>query len=154
MKEFSKEVIEIDGKEYTLFINRKGIIAYEKFAKEEAKKAVELENKYKDLINIENNDTTLEIKNDTNPFEGIEVLDDVDDDHKLVIRLYKKLYWIMLYENHKLSLNEAGDLYDMACEEYGEENVNALANQMVEEANKDNVSKKELKNLKALKPRE
>ena len=157
MKEFSKEVIEIDGKEYTLFLNRKGIIAYEKYAKEEQKQAIELEKKYKPLILEEKNgkkDADLEIKDDTNPFEGIESLDDVDEDHKLIIRLYKKLYWIMLYENHQLSFNAVSDLYDKACEEYGEENIIALANQMVNEANTDNVSKKELKNLKALKPRE
>ena len=153
MKEFSKEVIEIDGKEYTLFLNRKGIIAYEKYAKEEQAKAVELEKKYKPLI-VDVKDTDLEIKDDTNPFEGIESLDDMDEDHKLVIRLYKKLYWIMLYENHKLSFNEVSDLFDMACEDYGEENIVALGNQMINEANTNNVSKKELKNLKALKPRE
>lgn len=153
MKEFSKEVIEIGGKEYTLFLNRKGIIAYEKYAKDEQTKAVGLEEKYKTLIADTKSDN-LEIKDDTNPFEGIESLDDMDEDHKLVIRLYKKLYWIMLYENHKLSFNEVSDLFDMACEDYGEENIIALGNQMIEEANKDNVSKKELKNLKALKPRE
>lgn len=152
MKEFSKEVIEIDGKEYTLFLNRKGIIAYEKFAKEEAQKAAEFEGKYKALLQ-EDNAADLEIKEDTNPFEGIESLDDIDDDKLLVRTLYKKLYWIMLYENHQLSLEKVGELYDMACEDYGEANIIALANQMVEEANQDNVSKKELKNLKALKPR-
>ena len=155
MKEFSKEVIEIDGKEYTLFLNRKGIIAFEKYTKEEEKRASELEKKYKSLIEQKDADNdALEIKDDTNPFEGIESFDDIDEDHEMIKNLYKKLYWIMLYENHKLSFNEVGKLYDMACEDYGEEKVNELANQMIEEANKDNVSKKELKNLKALKPRE
>ena len=153
MKEFSKEVIEIDGKEYTLFLNRKGIIAFEKYAKEEQKKASELEQKYKILLD-DGKETDLEIKDDTNPFKIVESIDDVDKDKELVIKLYKKLYWIMLYENHQLSLSEVDKLFDMACEDYGEENVIALGNQMIEEANKNNVSKKELKNLKALKPRE
>ena len=38
MKDISTNVIEIDGKEYTLFLNRKGIVAHEKYCIEEDKK--------------------------------------------------------------------------------------------------------------------
>ena len=47
MKEFSKETIEIGGKEYTLFLNRAGIVAWEKFCKEYQKKTIEMQEKYK-----------------------------------------------------------------------------------------------------------
>ena len=32
-KKFSEEIIEIDGKEYTLFMNRQGVVNWEKITK-------------------------------------------------------------------------------------------------------------------------
>ena len=49
MNEFGKVIIEIEGKEYTLFLNRKGIIAWEKYAKEETIKGQKLAKVYNDL---------------------------------------------------------------------------------------------------------
>lgn len=150
MKEFSKEIIEIDGVEYTLFVNRKVIVAWEKYSGKLNQELHGLSDKYKN-IQIDDN---IEITDDTNPFEGLEELDNIDKDHELVTKSFKNLYWLMLYTNHQLSETKAGELYDKACEEYGEENIIALANQMIEDANKDLVTKnQELKNLKALRPK-
>lgn len=148
MKEFSKETINIAGKDYTLFLNRKGIVAWEKYAKEENDKLSAIADKYEDIIN-----DNIEINDDTNPFEN---LDGYEEDSNSVSASYRKLYWIMLYENHKLSLKEVNELYDNAIEEYGEEQLFALAQQMIKEANIDKVgeSKKEIKKLPALKPRQ
>lgn len=152
MKEFSKETIEIDGTEYTLFLNRKGIIAFEKFSKQEQEAVQGIDKKYDDLLKSMNIDVN-NITDDVNPFEGIEDIDGMEQDIEITRKLYKKLYWIMLYENHKLSLNQVSELYDKACKEYREEDLIALGNQMIEDANKDKVSsEKARKNLAALRP--
>ena len=147
MKDFSKEIINIDGEDYTLFLNRKGVIAWEKYANEENSKLSEISKKYDNIL-----DDNAEITDDTNPFEDIE---DIEEDVNTVSNSYKKLYWIMLYENHKFSLSKASELYDKAVEEYGEGQIIALGNQMIEDANIDKFAKdnSELKNLTALRPK-
>ena len=144
MKEFSKEIIEIGDQEYTLFLNREGIVAWEKFCKKEQKEVEKLQEKYKNIVG----DETVSITEDTNPFEGIE---DIDNDAETISIMYERLYWIMLYTEHKFTPTQAKELYDKAIAEYGEEQIILLGNQMIEEANKDSVNKKNLKNLAALK---
>lgn len=151
MKEFSKEFIEIDGVTYTLFLNRKGIVAWEKFCKEENEKIKKLENKYKNVV--ENSDKEIELNDDTNPFDGIEEMDDFDNDKELIRKTYKRLYWIMLYTEHKLSISQVDELYEKAIQEYREEDILALGQQMIEDMHKDRVSKDNLKNLTALRPK-
>ena len=153
MKELSKERIEIGVKEYTLFLNRKGIVAWEKYTKQEEEKYQELQKKYAslDLDKIVNNFDELDDK--TNPFEGLEEIDDMDSDKELLIKLYERLYWIMLYTEHKLSISEAKELYDQARKEYGDEQVILLGKQMIDDVNSDPNQNENLKNLKALRPR-
>lgn len=142
MKEFSKEIIEIGDQEYTLFLNREGIVAWERFCKKEQEEVQKMQEKYKNI------EESISITEDTNPFDGIE---DIDNDAEIVSIMYERLYWIMLYTEHKFTPTQAKELYDKAVAEYGEEQIILLGNQMIEEANKDNVSKKNLKNLAALK---
>ena len=149
MKDFSKETINIAGKDYTLFLNRKGIVAWEKYAKEENKQLENFKSKYSNFIS----EDEVVINDDTNPFEDLN-LDDIDKDKEITTNSYKKLYWIMLYENHKLSLKEASDLYDKAVDDYGEQQLVDLAVQMITDANKDQLEKTEIKKLPALKPRQ
>lgn len=149
MKEIGKEIIEIGGVEYTLFLNRKGIIAWEKYAKKEREIITELKKKA-DEVKFEG-----EIKEDTNPFEGLDIVDEIDKESEVTSLYFQKLYWIMLYENHKLSFEAAKALYKKACEEYGETQIIKLGSQMVEDANvnpKQNENQAQLKNLKALRP--
>lgn len=143
MNEISKERIEISGVEYTLFLNRKGLIAWEKFCKEENKKLQEMQDKYSDG---EDN----EITDETNPFAGVE---EFEEDSKIISTTFRRLYWIMLYTEHKLSITNANELYDEAIKEYGETQLIELAQQMIEDMNIDNISKTELKNLTALRPK-
>lgn len=148
MKEISNEVISIDEKEYKLFLNRKGLVAWEKYAKEENSKIIKLSQELQDEMSGEN----AEINADTNPFENIEDTQANEND-KVISSSYRKLYWIMLYENHKLSLDEVNKLYDKAVKEYGEEQLIALAMQMIEDINTNRVNAEELKKLPALKPK-
>jgi len=149
VKEIGKEFIEIGGVEYTLFLNRKGIIAWEKYASEE-KKVVE-----KLSAEFEKAQAAGVIKEDTNPFEDLDIVDKLEGKNESVTKYYQKLYWIMLYDKHKLSFEKVKELYTKACEEYGEEQIIQLGTQMVEDANENLMSeaqKTELKNLKALRP--
>lgn len=142
MNEISKERIEISGVEYTLFLNRQGLVSWERYSREENAKLQEMETKYANVNN--------EITDDTNPFEAV---NEELNDSEIISKTFRKLYWIMLYTEHKLSLAQVNELYDKACEEYGEVQLIQLAQQMIEDMNIDKISKTELKNLTALRPK-
>ena len=156
MKELSTEIINIDGKDYTLFLNRAGIVAWEKYTKCETEKLKNLQEKYKDIDvdklekNIDEGVEFDTLKDDANPFEGIEEVGDLSEDINTMISIYKRLYWIMWYTNHKLSISDANELFDKAISEYGIEQLVALGRQMIEEVNTD-PTPTNLKNLTALK---
>lgn len=143
MTNFSETQFEVGEKTYTLFLNRQGIVAWEKYSKEEFAKAQAMKDKYKDILNKGN----LEITDETNPFEDIE---DMENDLDMTRKMYIKLYWIMLYTKEKLSLSQVTEIWNEAEQIYGLEQLAQLANQMVEDANKDLVTKQEIKKLKAL----
>lgn len=150
MKEFGKEIIEIDGKEYTLFLNRKGVITWEKITNA-IHKAEAIEKKYQNL-EINGLGEDVEIKEGDNPFELADNINlDIEDDSEEMLIIYKKLYWIMLYEEHKLDYKDVEILWDKAVEEYGVDQLVELAFQMIEDANTNKTSN--LKNLKALRPK-
>ena len=141
-KNFSEEIIEIDGKEYTLFVNRAGVTNWEKATKLK-EKSKEYEKKYMN----NNQDDNYEFSDEINPLEGD--FEDLDEDEKVLIDVYRKFYWMALYQNHKLSIKDASDLFDKALEEYGIEQLAELAQQILENINSNN--NQNLKNLKALK---
>lgn len=141
MKEINTEKIEIDGVEYTLFLNRKGLMAWEKYCGDEIKKMSTIQEKYSKKEEL------IEINDDTNPFDGI---GDIEEDATTVTETFRHLYWIMLYTKHQLSISKASELYDKACEEYGENQLISLAEQMIEDINTNLYKSSELKNLPAL----
>lgn len=144
MNEISKERIEISGVEYTLFLNRKGILSWERYSNEELLKLQNIQETYKTITK------NVKIEDGINPFE---TFDNFEEDTSNISKAYKKLFWIMLYNEHKLDYSVASELYDKACEEYGETQVIALEQQMFEDVNIDRISKTELKNLTALRPK-
>lgn len=150
MKEFGKEIINIDGKDYTLFLNRKGILTWEKITNA-ISKAAEIEKKYDNLESIDISQE-VEIKDGDNPFELADnISSEFEEDTEQMITMYKKLYWIMLYEEHKLDYKDVEGLWDKAIEEYGIDQLVELAFQMIEDANTNKTEN--LKNLKALRPK-
>lgn len=154
MAQLSNEKIEIDGKEYTLFLNRKGLLSWEKIT-QLSKTAEKLSDKYKGITEeIEKKDTPIEVKDGDNPFDVLSESFDgsIDEDEEKLRDIYVKFYWIVLYENHKLSISEVRILFDKAEEEYGLEQLMALANQMIEDINKNKYGKTPVKKLKALRP--
>ena len=148
MNGFSKETMEIEGKEYTLFLNRAGIVAIEKFTREEKLK---VENLQKIVDDVETGGI-VEINDDTDPLAGLE--DMVESSMKIQKNTYKKIFWIMLSTTQKIPYNEACRLYDAACQEYGNQ-VDMLIEQMMSDVNVDRITPEEnknVKNLKALRP--
>lgn len=145
MKNISEEIIEIGGKEYTLFLNRKGITNWEKMTKFK-EKSKEIQNS---LVETEEKD--VEISDDTNPFEMYGEEDNFDSALQEAKDMIVKFYWVALYTHHKLSLNEVKSLFEIAVEEYGLEQLTQLMNQMITNANTDILAKNR-KNLTALKP--
>jgi len=149
MKEFSEEIIEIAGKEYKLFLNRKGIVAWAKYAREENRRIQQIEI---ELFNSKNPQITKE----TNPLADIN--DNVGEENdKIVSKSYRKLYWIMLYTNYQFDMDKVNELYDLAVKDYGEEQLIALGNQMIDDANTNRVQEPEkeentTKKLPALRP--
>lgn len=145
MKEFSQEYIEIDGTEYALFLNRAGILAWERYAKKENESVFKLRELYNEL----SNEKEVEITDETDPFKDTDSLLEMSE---LTLNSYRKLYWIML----KVPYSKASELFDKAIEEYGREQVIALGDQMVRDANTDRVTKEntEIKKLAALRPTE
>lgn len=147
-KNISEEIIEIGGKEYTLFLNRIGIINWERMVNLNDK-ADEFKQTAKEL---QEEQQEVEITDETNPFE---MYSDVNEDElnkqlNEMIDIYVKFYWVALYTHHKLTIGQVKELFNVAMEEYGIEQLSELANQMIETANSD-LMKKERKNLKALK---
>lgn len=145
MKEFSQEIIEIDGVEYTLFLNRAGILAWEQYSQKENGYLTSSQKLYNEI----SDEKEFEISDDTNPFEDAEKLLKGEES---TIKTFKKMFWILLYTHHKLPLSKAEELFDKACEEYGREQVIALENQMVADANTDRVTNESTKKLPALRP--
>ena len=147
---FSEERIEIDGEEYTLFLNRKGISSWENITKA-SKVAAELEDKYKNKL-VETNEEIPEIKDDSNPFDfsKSEELEAIEKDEELLKQVYIKFYWIALYTKHQFSIAKATELFEKAEQEYGIEQLVELANKMVEDANKNRYGNTQLKKLAAL----
>ena len=151
MQEFSKETIEIDGKEYVLFLNRKGIVSWENITKV-TKRADELQNKYKGIVDKINNNDPVEVTDSTNPFDyADDSANDLFEDQAILVDIYVKFYWIALYENYKFTISEVKELFEKAEKEYGLEQLINLANQMIEDANINKYEKNtELKKLTAL----
>lgn len=147
MKEFSKEIINIGGVDYTLFLNRKGIVAWENITKAARKKS-DLEATVDKLQKEEE----IVIKDGDNPFE-ISHADEILSAENETQDYYAKLYWIMLYEEHKLDYSEVQKLFNKAVEEYGIDALAELAVQMLEDANINRSENNELKKLTALRPK-
>ena len=144
----SEKRIEIDGEDYTLFLNRKGIASWENITKF-SKKIKELNKKYEETVE-KIDDKPIEVEDNSNPFDYSDTneIQDLEKDEQELRDIYVKWYWIALYTNHKLTLSEVNDLFTKAEEEYGIEQLIELANKMTEQANKNQNAN--LKKLEAL----
>ena len=131
----------IDGTEYILSLNRKGVEAVEKYTKISGKRK-ELEQTKKRVEYVE------EIKIDENPFEEID--DSLEEKVNENLEMIKRILWICLWDNHKLNIEEVRELLIKIIDEDKLEELNNSISKLVEGVNKQ-MGGNNLKNLKALK---
>ena len=148
-KNISERTIEIGEKEYTLFLNREGIVGWEKASNFQTRVI-----RFQTLAKkIQDGETAYEVANDANPFELGKEEEPANEEYESALEdmrdVVAKFLWVATYTHHKLKVDEATDLYKQAEEEYGFDQMFQLLLEMVEDANSDMVSKR--KNLKALK---
>ena len=95
------EIIELNGVEYTLELNRESVVRIEKYTN--------LQKTYKE-ISKPIFEYKEEIEENENPFEEEIKLDEMQEEANkklaLLQDLYAKAFWIWLYPNHKLNINQ------------------------------------------------
>lgn len=131
----------IDGKEYILSLNRKGVEAIEKYTKLSGRRK-EIEQNKKRAEHVEN------ISIDENPFEEID--DNFEERVNDNLEILKRMLWIMLWDTHKLNIEDTRELLIKVLEEEKLEELNNNIAKLVEGVNKQ-MGGSGLKNLKALK---
>lgn len=132
----------VDGNEYILSLNRKGIEAIEKYTKLSSKKD-ELE-KTKFLP-----DYVDEIGLDDDPFADLNE-DDATQKLDEMLEMMKRVLWICLWENHKLNIEQVRELLAKIVEDDKKfTELNEKVQILIEGVNKQPSGG--LKNLKALK---
>jgi hypothetical protein len=131
----------IDGTEYILSLNRKGVEAVEKYTKISGRKK-ELEQTKKRVEYVD------EIKIGENPFEEID--DSLEEKVNENLEMIKRILWICLWDNHKLNIEEVRELLIKVIDEDKLEELNNNISKLVEGVNKQ-MGGNNLKNLKALK---
>ena len=143
------EIIELNGKEYTVELNRESIVRIEQYINmEEA-----MEKIAKTPITDKSNSEILE---DENPFaeeikeEEIEKIN--IEKVETIKKVYSRAFWIWLYPTNHLSINEVCELIEDAYKD--DEKAEYISNKYKEFTEKSiEVRKKyleEQKNLKAL----
>lgn len=143
------EVIELNGKEYTVELNRESIVKIEQYVKlqdtiEKIQKPI-----YEDK-------SEKEIADDENPFA-----DEIDEDEferlsvereNALVKMYTRAFWIWLYPVEKLSYNQVIELLKPYLQD--EEKAQYLADKYQDFTIKSTDLRKkyieERKNLKAL----
>ena len=140
------DIIELNGKEYTVELNRQSYIAIDKYS-----------NIQKTATNIAQDiytyvdDVTLE----QDPFSDLPTIEDtlekVDEKFELLKKLYVRAFWVWLYPNHKLNIDEVKTLLnDYFDDDAKFEYISEKYSLFIEESIKmKNDAEQEIKNLKA-----
>ncbi len=143
------EIIELNGKEYTVELNRESILRIEQYtnlkqSEQEISKPI-----YEDKSN-------MEISDDENPFAN-EISEDeiektAEDKEQLVKKIMSRAFWIWLYPQEKLSISQVEEILKPYYD--SDEKAEELSNMYVDLSQKSvDIRQKYLeegKNLKAL----
>lgn len=101
------EIIELNGKEYKVELNRESVVRIEQYVNMEEASAIMSKQVFEDKSKVE-------IPDDENPFatayedEEIEKL--AQQKTETIIKVYTRAFWIWLYPENKLSLKEVEEL--------------------------------------------
>lgn len=143
------EIIELNGKEYTVELNRESILKIDQYTN--VKKASE---KFNENILVDKSE--IELKDDENPFaeeiseEKLEK--DAEEKENLIKKMLTRAFWIWLYPQEKLSISQVEEI----LEPYFEDDKKAKEiSEIYEDLSKKSVDIRqqyldERKNLKAL----
>ena len=143
------EIIELNGKEYTVELNRESILRIEQYtnlkqSEQEISKPI-----YEDKSN-------MEISDDENPFAN-EISEDeiektAEDKEQLVKKIMSRAFWIWLYPQEKLSISQVEEILKPYYD--SDEKAEELSNLYLDLSKKSmDIREKfleERKNLKAL----
>ena len=140
------EIIELNGKEYTLELNRDSFLKIDQYTNFQ---------KSNETINRNLYEYIDEIKDDEDPFANTisdEELDNaIEEKENTLKRMIVRAFWIWLYPNHKLKVSEVEELLNEKFkddEEY--EKLALLYSKLLNECVEMKESyEKERKNLKA-----
>lgn len=143
------EIIELNGKEYTLELNRDSFIQIDKICDVDKSLSIIRRDFYEHIEDI---------PDDYNPFSDENLISDEDIDKEIELkqqtlnRLCERAFYIWLYPNHKLTLKEVKEIVKPYLED--EKKAEFIGNKLGEYLNKcveiRQTYNEERKNLKAL----
>lgn len=144
-----EEIIELNGKEYTVELNRESILKIEQYTNIK-------ETSDKINASVIEDKSNKEIGDNENPFADEISEDDIEQKSKEKLELVQKAltraFWIWLYPHHKLSIKEVGDILKPYFND--DDKANTLSNMYLDLSKKSvDIREKyleERKNLKAL----
>lgn len=143
------ELIELNGKEYKVELNRESIVRIEQYINMEEVSAIMSKQVFEDKSKVE-------ISDDEDPFstaiedEEIEKL--AQEKVKAITKVYTRAFWIWLYPQEKLSLKEVAEILKPYLEDESKAQYIAEKYQYLSEKSVEIRQKyiEEQKNLKAL----
>lgn len=99
------EIIELNGTEYTLELNRDSFLQIDKICNIEKSMQIAKKNLYEYVEDIDDN---------YNPFEDVisdeEFDKQIEEKEKVLFRLVERAFFIWLYPNHKLPISQVKDI--------------------------------------------
>lgn len=109
------EIIELNGVEYTLELNRDSAVQIEKYTNTQ---------KTMQIITAPLVEYVEEIEENENPFENVVDIEKMQEKAQEKIEALNKMitraFWIWLYPNHKLNINQVKELLQPYLEDDGE----------------------------------
>ena len=109
------EIIELNGVEYTLELNRESAIQIEKYTNTQ---------KTMQLINEPLVEYVEEIKDDEDPFAEVVDIEEMEEKAQEKVNALNKMitraFWIWLYPNHKLNIKQVEEIIKPYLEENDE----------------------------------
>lgn len=100
-----QEIIELNGVEYTLELNRDSAVQIDKYTNMQKS----LEKMNEDIIEYVD-----EIEDDENPFEDLVDIEKVQEQTEEKLKILQKIiiraFWIWLYPKHKLNINKVEEI--------------------------------------------
>ena len=141
------EIIELNGKEYTLELNRDSFLQIDKICNIQKSMEIVQRGLYEYVDEIDDNYNPFE-----NPIDENEIQKEVELKEEILHKIIERAFFIWLYPNHKLTITEVKDILKPYFED--EEKANFIGEKYGEFIQKcveiRETYNEEQKNLKAL----